>query len=1061
VLSALGDFGALWLWVPTWPDRSSLAVRLFASLVPAGMLLGAVVAAMVSLGDAWVSRVSARLGTGLAERLERLRPWTGLLPLLVLLSPALVALVLFVFAGPRASKIAHRELLTVVAVVALHAGLLLAMGIVRAARQSPRLPAKWAVLLAAAVAYGFLSKVDQHAFPNLYLPLHAALSASAWASASASVLLSADVFSPSRRLVRWGTARAGALALAAAVAFTAHVATLGANPNVRVALFDPRAATSQSLMRALEPLLRMSIDSEAAKRSVRLAQEARARRKAVLAGGADLPTWEGAHVLLVTIDALRADHLGAYGYKRKLSPNIDALAAESVVFERAYAQAPHSSFSLSSLMASEYLHETVELGHGLPRATLPRVLGAAGYRDAAFFPLGIFHTEGQRLGEYQKDAFGFVRRDHRDLTAEPLTDAALEEMDRIVGEGEPPAFLWVHYFDVHEPYDATTFGTSPVDRYDSEIEIVDRALGRLLKGIEAKAKRDVIVVLSADHGEEFRDHGGVYHGSSLYEEQVRVPLLIRAPELPPRRIVEQVECVDVAPTLAAMATGKVPTTMRGDDLRAVMFGRTPNAGPAFGAVVHKRMAVRWPHKLIADLRFGLFELYDLEQDPLEHRNLAKREPALLESMTGEIYSWLDSLAVVPGRGNDSARNDPAVEAIALGRLGDRRAVPALLAVVRDERGDAVLRREAARMLGMLTDESARKSLAPLLESKDRLVRAEVAIALGRLFDPRARTTLRQLVYSEDPDLRSRAAVALARLRDRAAVPGLIEALWVASSTYDREEAVRWLGRLRDPRGLEPLLSLIPEFKLRHLTAAAIGLIGDPRAYQPLVEMLEWETRSDVRDQVVRGLGYLGNPEAIPTVISAALRDPGLRNAGETLVRLRAVERGALAGVDLHAGAPGVSGFGACHEFSPLHDWDYRQQTWCESLGAEVTVRLNVPKEWVGKDAFLVAVGRRLDSDLPVAVRVTLGGAAQRTLGAAAQQVASAPEWSVDKAWVESRWPVEVQSTKVTVRFRASDPKARLGVDHVLLLPENAAGVAGSTAATASSGAAAPEGGTLR
>ena len=125
----------------------------------------------------------------------------------------------------------------------------------------------------------------------------------------------------------------------------------------------------------------------------------------------DGPRFEDAHVLLITVDALRPDHLGAYGYERNTSPALDALAMSSTVFERAYAPAPHSSYSLCSMMTSEYLHETLDLGHPAPRETLATALTAWAITPAAFFTLGVFHTAGEKLREYEKTALGFSLHD--------------------------------------------------------------------------------------------------------------------------------------------------------------------------------------------------------------------------------------------------------------------------------------------------------------------------------------------------------------------------------------------------------------------------------------------------------------------------------------------------------------------------------------------------------------------------------------------------------------------------------------------------------------------------
>ena len=253
------------------------------------------------------------------------------------------------------------------------------------------------------------------------------------------------------------------------------------------------------------------------------------------------------------------------------------------MFERAYAPAPHSSFSLCSLMTSEYLHETLDLGHPAPQATLPRLLAAAGYHTAAFYTQGIFHTAGERLAGYEREAFGFALHDQVTYTAEELTDRALAEIDRVVARGEQSSLLWVHYFDVHEPYRSTHFGSGDMERYDSEILHVDRELERLIRGARERLSRDVIVVIASDHGEEFHEHGGVYHGSTLYEEQVRVPLIVQAKGLAPRRVADAVSTLDITPTLLGLLGLPSEPQMRGRDLRPLALGQPqPTAAGILG-----------------------------------------------------------------------------------------------------------------------------------------------------------------------------------------------------------------------------------------------------------------------------------------------------------------------------------------------------------------------------------------------------------------------------------------------------------------------------------------------
>ncbi len=1020
LLAGLLEYGALWLWLPLWGDRLALLGRLLATLVPLGALAGAALGGVGALAGPLAQRLARRPGAGDDARTARWAARLWPLPFVALAAGPLAVVGHLLFTGGKMSRLPARGLLEAIAIIALIAGSWLATRVGRAAfirtlRFEGRL--RLAALAGAYAVAWVLSKADQRILPNLYGYLHAALGVLVFVACLGFVALAAAGAPRLRALTT--PARSALLAAALAATFAWQLTTLDRNQNVRVALFDPRAATARSVMQGLAPLF-----ARLAPPAPRLRGRRARDRRGELAALSGLPEAPGAHVLLVTIDALRPDHLGAWGYPRPTSPRLDALAREGVVFERAYAAAPHSSYSLCSLMTSEYLHETLDLGQPLPTATLPRALEAAGYRTAAFFTVGIFHTEGERLRPYRNDAFGFALHDHTDREAEATTDRVLEEVDRVTREQERPTFFWAHYFDVHEPYEDTHFGTSDVDRYDGELRKADAAIGRLVDAMERRLAAPIIVVVSADHGEEFRDHGGVYHGSTLYEEQIRVPLIVRAPGLAPRRVSAPVQTIDIAPTLLGLAAVDAPASFRGRDLRALATGRVPEVGPAFAAVISKRMAVSWPLKLVADLRFGNFELYDLARDPHERENLAGRHPVELARMQEEVYGWLDALTSAPGA---TAAPDPRRVALDRGRLGDRRAVDALAELVLDRDAEVAMRREAARMLGRLADGRAGDRLFRALREPNALVAAEAAIALGRMYDRRAHEPLRALVFSEDPGLRTRAAVSLGRLRDRLAVPALIEALWLAETAYDREEAVRWLGRLRDPRAVEPLLALIPEFATRYLVAVALGQIGDRRVYGALSDMLSWEHRSNIRDNVVRGLGLLGDTRAAPRLVDLAASEPELTFTLESLVRLGALERGQIGGTDFVAALPGATGLTRCEAFSPNHDWDYLNRTTCEAAATGASVRVRVPPAVRGPGgAVLVLSAKRSGGAEPVDVAVALGGATVATLRVG-------PQWSEQRVSLDAATMATLRATS-TATLRATAPGVSLRLDHLLLVP---------------------------
>ena len=1034
-LSALGDFGASWLWMPGLADKAALLLRMLATLLPLGAILGAVGGIVANVGDRIAVAIAGWLARGRPERARRLGRWLQPMPALTALAPAIVWVALQLFTGGQMSRLDGLPLWQTLAVLVL---LTASYGTLALARRY----VDWAITtlhartaLASAgvlLMVAFLcGKADQTFYPGFYGYLHATLAAVGGMVYALGVTVVAIRWRKLTRMARRARTLSAAVTAVALAAAAAHVITLDRNQNVRVALFDPRAATTRSAMLAIMPLLP---SSDVGSADSRAAQRARRARRERLAVGRD-PTWPttpDAHVLLVTIDAQRADHLGVYGYGRPVSPELDTFAAGAVVFERAYAQAPHSSYSLCSLMTGQYLHELVDLELPLPAETLAKHVTELGYHSAAFFTLGIFHTEGELLVQYQDDAFGFRFHDHRDLRAEPKTDRALEEVDRIVERGEPPSFLWVHYFDVHEPYHDTSLGTSPMDRYDGEIRNVDRALARLLREVDTRFQRPVIVAISADHGEEFRDHGGVYHGSTLYEEQVRVPLIVRAPGFPARRVPEPVELVDLSATLLLLI-GSVPSPgMGGDDLRPAMLGRTAALSPAFSAVGHRRMVLRWPHKLIANLAMGLFEVYDLDQDPRERVNLANDEPALRADLTGELYAWLDSM-----RSGDDAGIETSPEATALdrGRLGDRRAVPALADLVADPHRDIAHRREAAQLLGSLAAAEAGAALVRAVGDEDRTLAAEAAIALGRLGRHEAEPMLIGLSHAEDPSLRARAAIALAHLGNGEAVPGLIDAIWVGNDKEEREDAVYWLGRLRDRRAVEPLLAILPEFRLRYLTVVALGEIGDLRAYQPLLDMLTWETHTNVRDNVARALGQLGNRDATPRLLDLLHAEPNLKNTSEALVRLGAIETGLVGGTDV---GPSVAGryLHKCREQTPMHR-EYTGRTRCETVDQHTVLRLRAPivgpvragRRRARRGFVALLRIRRADAEDAAPIDLTLSDRSGRRLTDTPMTT------EVDGSWTEWRVPIpEAGAPPAAASIDTETASARFEIDHLLIAP---------------------------
>ena len=363
------------------------------------------------------------------------------------------------------------------------------------------------------------------------------------------------------------------------------------------------------------------------------------------------------NVLLVTIDTLRADRLGSYGYVGAATPVMDALAARGVRFATAIAHAPLTAPSHASILTG-----LLPTGHGvrdngafaLPptAATLAEVLRGAGYHTAAFvsgFPLD--HRFGFARGfETYDDRLlrggNAGRASYVERPAAATTRAAVAW----VRAAQAPWFAWVHYFDPHAPYEpppdlAARFATSP---YDGEIASVDRELGRLLAVAEA-GPASTLVLVTSDHGESLGEHGEATHGVFVYDSTLRVPWIMAGAGVPRGRVSSVVaRGIDVAPSLLDYAGVRLPRAMQGRSLRPAADGREMEDAPAYAeslfcelnlgwAALHAWRTARW--KLVDAPRP---ELYDLAADPAEVRDVSTARRNEAESLRSGLRHALET-----------------------------------------------------------------------------------------------------------------------------------------------------------------------------------------------------------------------------------------------------------------------------------------------------------------------------------------------------------------------------------------------------------------------------------
>jgi arylsulfatase A-like enzyme len=377
------------------------------------------------------------------------------------------------------------------------------------------------------------------------------------------------------------------------------------------------------------------------------------------------------NVLFITIDTLRAD-LGFAGYGRPVSPQLDALAAQSVVFERAYSLASYTGKSVGPLLIGKYSSE-VEGGflhfnrYSKNETFLQERLQAAGVRTASV----------QGYWYFFKDA-GFERGfDVIDSSAAPKVAAiegdqssnSDEQSDAVIRALAAPEllqrrfFLWTHYVDPHAeyaPHPEHDFGPKPRDRYDGEVAFVDQHVGRVLSALEkAPFGARTAVIVTSDHGEAFGEHGMIRHGFELWEELTRVPLIVKVPGVAPRRVSARRSAIDLVPTVLDLF--KVPFAPRGP--KDFLSGQSllPDLLRAPGAPDPERPVfidmARGPHNaerqalIEGDMKLTVSEgrvlgLYDLAADPGEKSDLS-RDRARVSAMREKLSAFRSRLRRVP------------------------------------------------------------------------------------------------------------------------------------------------------------------------------------------------------------------------------------------------------------------------------------------------------------------------------------------------------------------------------------------------------------------------------
>jgi len=544
------------------------------------------------------------------------------------------------------------------------------------------------------------------------------------------------------------------------------------------------------------------------------------------------PAWAASpNVILVTIDTVRADRVGCYGYPKAHTPTLDALAREGVLFRTAVASVPLTLPSHCSILTGTYptLHGVRDnlgyhLGDSLP--TLATILKQHGYATAAFVGADVLDPQRGLDRGFDIYACPLHRKMQRDnplvfnlqelrRPAEEVIADALAWMSARPPHSPQPFFVWIHLYDPHIPYDPPPrFRALLHDPYDGEIAYADDSLGKFFDYLKQHALYDpTLIVAASDHGESFGEHGEYTHGYFIYDTTLLVPFILKPPlasGITPRRIQAPVRTIDIAPTILQFLGTSPAASMQGSGLLSLIMGKAASSATGT-SYCETYYPTEFGWSALRALRSGRYkyidapkpELYDLVVDPQENHNLYPSRQATALELKSQFATLVTRITPKEPLPRDSV--SPAdIEALAsLGYVGTSSPAPGgspdqTLPDPKDELA-------TFRVLVTATHLAAEKKCSEAIPALTRLTQEQPGMLLGHL------TLAKCQIFTGRYGAAESSLDSALRLR-----PDNLEAAFYKGICQFQE------GRLKDSvASLQPLARLLPDEPYIHFYLGSI------------------------------------------------------------------------------------------------------------------------------------------------------------------------------------------------------------------------------------------------